>query len=63
MAAKKQPKQDEQIVVRVPSALVERIDAYAERLRTEQPGPAWRRSDVVRLLIARGLDDSKRGPK
>lgn len=56
---KRRSRQDEQIVVRVPSELVERIDAYAERLRDEQPGPAWRRSDVVRLLIARALDGAE----
>jgi hypothetical protein len=47
---------DAQIVVRLPQAMLERVDAYAERLRKEQPGPAWRRSDVVRLLVARALD-------
>lgn len=48
---------DAQIVVRLPQALVDRVDAYAERLRKEQPGPAWRRSDVVRQLIARAIDE------
>lgn len=48
--------QDEQLVVRLPKALLDRVDAYAERLREEQPGPAWKRSDVVRLLMARALD-------
>lgn len=47
---------DAQIVVRLPSALVERLDAHAERLREEQPGPAWTRSDVLRLLVSRALD-------
>lgn len=55
MAAKKK-NQDEQLVVRLPTSLLERVDAYAEQLRLEQPGPAWRRSDVVRLLMARALD-------
>ena len=50
---------DSQIVVRLPASLVERIDAYAERLREEQPGPAWRRSDVVRLLVTRSLASEK----
>lgn len=56
---------DAQIVVRLPSALVDRVDAYAERLRDEQPGPAWTRSDVVRLLVARGLEsvEPKRGKR
>jgi hypothetical protein len=54
---------DEQIVVRLPSALLERLDAYAERMRREVPGPAWKRSDVVRMLLARALeaDAPKRG--
>jgi hypothetical protein len=47
---------DEQLVVRMPKALLDRVDAYAERLREEQPGPAWKRSDVVRMLLARALD-------
>jgi hypothetical protein len=33
-----------------------RVDAYAERLRREMPGPSWKRSDVVRLLLAKALD-------
>ena len=48
--------QDEQLVVRLSRSLLERVDAYAERLRDEQPGPAWKRSDVVRLLLTRALD-------
>ena len=57
--------QDEQLVVRLPRALLERVDAYAEQLRDEQPGPAWKRSDVVRLLPARALEsvEPKRGRK
>lgn len=47
---------DEQIVVRLPGSLLKRMDAYAERLRSEMPGPAWKRSDVVRLLLAKALD-------
>ena len=63
--ADKKTGQDEQLVVRLPNALLERVDAYAERLRDEQPGPAWKRSDVVRLLLARALDsvEPKRGRK
>ena len=48
--------QDEQLVVRLPKSLLERVDGYAEELRETQPGPAWRRSDVVRLLLAHALD-------
>jgi hypothetical protein len=50
---------DEQIVVRLPSAIVERIDAYAERMKKEQPGFRITRSDVVRSLIVRALDEAE----
>jgi DNA invertase Pin-like site-specific DNA recombinase len=54
---------DEQMVVRLPSALLERVDAYAERLRREMPGPSWKRSDVVRLLLAKALDAAEPAKK
>jgi hypothetical protein len=54
---------DEQMVVRLPAALLERVDAYAGRLRREMPGPSWKRSDVVRLLLARALDAIEPDPK
>jgi hypothetical protein len=57
---------DEQMVVRLPSALLGRLDAYAERMRREMPGPAWKRSDIVRMLLAKALDaaePSKRGKR
>lgn len=47
---------DAQLVVRLPQDVMDRLDTYAERLRKEQPGPSWKRSDVVRMLIVRGLD-------
>jgi hypothetical protein len=56
----------EQLVVRLPGSLLERLDAYAERMRREMPGPAWKRSDVVRLLLAKALDaaePTKRGKR
>jgi hypothetical protein len=57
---------DGQLVVRLPKALLDRLEAYAERLRREMPGPAWKRSDVVRMLLARALDEvepTKRGKR
>jgi hypothetical protein len=48
---------DEQIVVRLPGSLLERLDAYADRMRREMPGPSWKRSDVVRMLLAKALDE------
>lgn len=47
---------DEQLVVRLPASLLERLDAYAEKMRRDMPGPSWKRSDVVRLLLAKALD-------
>jgi hypothetical protein len=54
---------DEQIVVRLERSLLERLDAQAERLRREMPGPSWKRSDVVRYLLARALDEVEPAPK
>ena len=50
---------------RLPIELVERLDAYAEQLRKEQPGMTIRRADVVRLLLTRALDelDAAAAPK
>jgi len=45
-----------QLVVRADPTLMARIDRYAERLRTVEPGPAWTRSDAVRKLLALALE-------
>lgn len=55
--AKKTKVSEEQLVVRLSKSLMDRVDRYAEQIREEQPGPAWKRSDVVRLLLARALDE------
>jgi Arc/MetJ-type ribon-helix-helix transcriptional regulator len=47
---------DTQIVVRLPRELADKIDAYSEKLRKEQPEPKWSTSDVVRKLLAAALD-------
>lgn len=51
---------DIQTAFRLPSALVERLDAYAERLRQNVPGVRISRADVVRLVLGRGLDQVER---
>jgi hypothetical protein len=56
MPRKSEGVSEEQLVVRLPAGLLDRVDAYAERLREEQPGPLWRRSEVVRMLLIRALD-------
>jgi hypothetical protein len=48
---------DEQLVVRLPVSL------HAERLREEMPGPSWKRSDVVRMLLSRALEEADKPKK
>ena len=52
------PEPMEMFAVRLPRALIKRIDAYAKRIEAEGPGIPVNRAGVVRLLIARGLDES-----
>src|SRR5262245_10281892 len=47
----------QQTAFRLPTELLERLDAYVARLRAEQPGVTFSRADVVRLLLTRGLDE------
>lgn len=44
-----------QIALRADAALIEALDAEAERLRKERPGATIHRSDVVRELCWRAL--------
>jgi predicted DNA-binding protein len=46
-----------QTAFRLPVSLLERLDAYADRLRAEQPGINITRADVVRLLLSRALSE------
>lgn len=47
---------DSQLVVRLPAALVRRVDQFAERMRAELPGTRFARAEAVRVLLARALD-------
>jgi len=47
---------DAQLVVRMPSAMIKRLDAYAETLRAKMPGAKWARADVARMLLTQALD-------
>lgn len=51
---------DVQCAFRMPTELVERLDAHAERMRGETPGVSISRADVVRLALGRGLDQLER---
>lgn len=46
-----------QTTFRLPPELLERLDRLARRLSREQPGLSFTRSDVVRMLLTRALDD------
>jgi hypothetical protein len=50
---------DRQIVVRLPAALVARVDRFADQLRAELPGTRFARSEAVRVLLTRALDQAK----
>lgn len=47
---------DSQLVVRLPAALVRRVDQFAERMRAELPGTRFARAEAVRVLLTRALD-------
>lgn len=53
----------EQVAFRLPKALVARLDAYAARLADEQPGMSFTRTDVVRVLLTKALDEAKPPPR
>lgn len=61
--AKPAPGNDSQLVVRLPAALVRRVDQFAERMRTELPGTRFARAEAVRVLLTRALDQSRSGEK
>lgn len=48
---------DSQLVVRLPGALVGRVDQYAARMRRELPGVRFARAEAVRVLLTRALDN------
>lgn len=50
---------DSQLVVRLPGALVGRVDQYAARMRRELPGVRFARAEAVRVLLTRALDQLK----
>jgi hypothetical protein len=48
------------LVVRLPLALVRRVDQFAERMRAELPGTRFARAEAVRVLLTRALDQAAR---
>lgn len=51
---------DAQLVLRLPADLIERVDAYAERVRSELPGARFKRAEAVRVLLTRALDQAEK---
>jgi predicted DNA-binding protein len=45
---------------RLPTELIERLDAHAERMRKRAAGVRVTRSDAVRVLLTRALGDAER---
>lgn len=44
-----------QVAVRLPEDMVEKIDKYLETLQADNPGFNFSRTDVIRLLIDKGM--------
>ena len=49
-----------QTAVRLPTELIDRIDKLLLKLRKKQRGTRVTRSDVMRVLLSRALDDAER---
>lgn len=48
-----------QVAFRLPDELLKRLDRHAERMRELQPGVNVSRTDVVRVLLTRALDQAE----
>jgi len=61
MVYKTQSKQQrsQQIAIRMPSNLLERIDAFAEKLKLRSPGLRITRADAIRVMIENCLAQSE----
>ena len=45
-----------QVALRLPTRLLDRVDRFAESLRSAEAGAVITRADALRILVARGLD-------
>jgi hypothetical protein len=59
---KKQEKKSEttQTAFRLPRDLLERLDRHVDRVNANSPGLDMNRTDVVRMLLTKGLDEAER---
>lgn len=51
------------LAIRLDKATQERLDAQAKRMSDAQPGVTYTRSDVVRVLLHRGLEAEEKKAK
>lgn len=51
------PADFKQTAFRLPEELLERLDRAAEKKSSEGVGPRWGRSDIVRYLLNKGLEE------
>ena len=49
---------DGQLVARLPTALLARVDRFAEHMRGQLPGSRFARAEAVRHLLSRALDQA-----
>ncbi len=59
---KKQEKKTKttQTAFRLPPDLLERLDRHVDRVNADSPGLDVNRTDVVRMLLTKGLDEAER---
>jgi hypothetical protein len=48
------------VTCRMPAELIERVDQHVVKMSERQPGVIFTRTDALRVLVARGLDDIER---
>lgn len=46
-----------QLNVNLPTEVMERLDAWLESLNSKPAGPRWTRTDIVRTVLTRALDE------
>ena len=63
LEANEMAEHEEQIAVRLPGAMMARLDEHVERMKKEHPGMRVTRSDAVRTILAKALAEDQPKPK
>lgn len=53
----KRPEGTAQLNVNLPVELLERLDAWVEKLNAQPAGPRWTRTDIVRTALTRIVEE------